>query len=100
MNVQGMTNKDLVDAIENGAEIESLKNSEGWKLIEEACQRVAESAQRELLTIKADDTIRIIEMQQVVKLYGGIIKTLADNFSSIAEIAFDEAKDRELIKKK
>jgi hypothetical protein len=94
-----MDNKDLLDAIDNSVLIESFKKSDEWKLIEEACNRLANAAQEELLSVPADNMLRIVEMQCSIRLYRNVLKSIVNSFTEEGEIAFNEAKERALIKK-
>lgn len=99
MNISDLKNEDLLAALDTGVMVEKFKTSPEWKLIDEACQRLARVAQEELLKTSPAHPERIIELQCMVKLYRDVLRSIINSFSAEGNLAFDEAKDRELLKK-
>ena len=99
MNIRDLKNEDLLEALDHGVMIDKFKSSEEWKLIDEACQRLARVAQEELLKTDPVNATRIIELQCMVKLYRDVLRSIVNSFSDEGNLAFDEAKDRELVTK-
>jgi hypothetical protein len=89
-----ITNDDLKSRLEDGALVAELEATEGWKVMNEACKRVGRTAERELLKVKASDTLAIIELQVIAKLYSSVIPSLINSFKQESRIAFDELVDR------
>jgi hypothetical protein len=95
-----LSNEAIKDRVQNSEEIYILENSKGWHLVQEACTRVARNAEKSLLNADPKDYVRIIELQQIVKLYKNVLGSIIKSFMDEGKIAFEEAKDRELIEKK
>lgn len=94
MDYSQITNDDLKSRLEDGALVAELEANEGWKVIEEACRRVGKTAERELLRVRASDTVTIIELQTIAKLYSSVIPSLVNSFKQESRIAFDELVER------
>lgn len=94
MDYNSFSDEELKKQLEDGILIEELENTEGWKIIKEACQRVSDKAMLALLKAKATDTALIIELQQVAKLYSTVLPSLLRHMKAESRLAFDELMDR------
>lgn len=94
MDYSIVPDSELLQKLDAGVIINDLEQHEGWQLINEACLRTARQAQRELLTVHASDMTKIIELQQIVKLYSAVIPSLLRHFRDESKIAFDELSER------
>jgi len=90
----------LLDRIENSIKITDWENSEQWKLLDSACKRLAKKAENDLKNVPADNMLRIVELQQIAKLYGDVIGNLIRHLKDDGQIAFEEAKDRGIIQRR
>lgn len=92
-------NNKVLQLLEEGIIIRRLQENEGWKLIDQVCKGIAENAKRKLLTIEArtENLLAIIELQIMAKLYGDVLGNVKKSFISVGDMAFEEAKKRELI---
>lgn len=60
----------LLRRLETAAIAERLKATDEWKLVQEARKRIVERAVNEFaIKTKADNTVRIIELQTVIRKY-------------------------------
>ncbi len=89
----------VLQMLEEGIVIRRLQENEGFKLIDRVCKNIAENAKRKLLTIEAkpDNLTAIIELQIMAKLYGDVLGNVRKSFIDVGNMAFEEAKVRELI---
>ena len=92
-----LSDNDIWQRLGDGEFVYGFETSYEWKLFREACLRVARQAQVELLDVPADHTVRIIELQQLIKLYSRVPQSLMNSFKQEGIAAFEEAKDRGLI---
>jgi hypothetical protein len=100
MDIEELPNADLLEALDTSSVMTQLTTFEGWKLIEESCKRISKQAQEDILIANAKTEMEvIIEKQVMVKLYRNVIPGIVKSLTDIGEDAFNEAKDRELIKK-
>lgn len=77
----------IVQALSQAEAVERLfKYSEGWKVVHEAFKKLSNEAADMLGTVDPGDTVRIIELQQIKRIYA----RLYDIFKSSKLIA-DEA---------
>lgn len=95
----GMEAQELAALIDDGIYIKELLDSRGWKILQEAFGRVVAQAQREIAKVDPNDTVKIIEYQQIIKLYGSIIPSLVSSLRQEGDVAFDKAKERGMIDK-
>lgn len=98
MELNELKDNELSDKLSNAEFIERFIESDGWKLIDEACKRVVKKAQAELSNVNAGDMVKIIELQQIIKLYKNVLNGLINSFKAEGLMAFEEAKERGLIK--
>lgn len=94
LEFERMNDGELVDRIENAAEIKELERSKGWRLISEACKRAANQARESLADVDPENKVLIVKYQQIAKLYGNVIPSLVNSFKQEGEMAFEEAKGR------
>jgi len=95
------SDKELLNDLENGELAFELTNSKGWKLIVEAMKRVEKKASEELINTDPADTSKIIQLQQIIKLYRKeFLPTLIEALKGVGEFAFNEAKSRNILKPK
>lgn len=92
---EDFTDLEVIDALENGVEVEKTTHSEGWKIIDEAFKRLSEQAQRELLTVPADQLTRIVELQTVAKFYKSVFESVVNSYKQEGKLAFTVAKERD-----
>lgn len=92
-------NQKVLQMLEDGIIIRRLQENEGWKLIDRVCKKLGRDAETKLKFIPAtvDNLPAIRELQVIAKLYGDVLGSLKDSFISIGNMAFEEAKLRELI---
>jgi hypothetical protein len=89
----------LLQKIDESAAIRELETQEGWKLIAAGCRRLASWAQEALVSVPADQQTKIIELQQIVKLYRNVIPSMKNSLKDEGKLAFREAKRRGVIEK-
>lgn len=99
MDYSQFKDEDITDKLSNAEIIERFEESDGWRLIQEACKRTVLRAQEELLHTPADNTVRMVELQQIIKLYRNVLNGLINSFKNEGRMAFEEAKERGLLKK-
>lgn len=92
-----MSDDAVINQLEHGAEIREMEQTKGWKLLLDACGRVADQARRNLEEVRADDTVKIVEYQQIAKLYGRVLKSLVESMKQEGALAVEEVKRRGLI---
>lgn len=88
-----LLNKKLLDA----SFMEEFENSAGWKIISSACKRISAQAQEELIKTPANETVRIIELQIIIKLYRNVISGIIQSVKAEGKLAFEEAKENGII---
>jgi len=96
VDYEALTDEALLEKLDNWDRLDRFEDSEEWRIFDEACRRVAMRAREELIKVPANDTLRIIELQQIIKLYGSVFKSLMSSFKQEGEVAFFEARDRGL----
>ena len=92
-------NEEIAKILDDAVIIGQLELQPGWKLIDEACKRLAQVAQQKLLKIDPSKMSEICELQQIAKLYGNALPNLVSSFKAHANVVFGEAKSRQLVKK-
>jgi hypothetical protein len=85
--------QELVDKIEQGVMMNNFVHSPEWTLIQSACDRLVEKATSNLILIPANEQVRIIELQCIIKLYKNVLSSLVNSYIKEGEIAFNERKD-------
>lgn len=101
LDVRKYNDKELLQALDDAGVMMELERHRGWQIIEESCRRIAIDAQKKLNSIlpTPENMVAICKLQVVIKLYGGGLLSLKDSFKQEAELAFREAKARNLIRK-
>lgn len=92
-----MNDRDLFERLERAVAAQVFEQSEGWRLMAAACQRVALAAEKKLVKIDPEKTLQIVELQQIAKLYGDALGNLLKSFHQDGEAAFVVAQDRGLL---
>lgn len=90
MDYSTIPDEDLKAQLEDGAIVAELENTEGWRIINEACKRVGRNAERALLKVAPTDVDAIVQLQAIAKLYSSVIPSLINSFKQESRIAFDE----------
>lgn len=94
LEFENMKPEELIDRVENSAEIRELEGSKGWALLNAACQRAANQAREALAEVDPDNKVLIVKYQQVAKLYGNVLQSLINSYKQEGILAFEEAKSR------
>ena len=89
-------NEDLIDALENGVEVEKTIATPGWRILDEAFKRLSLQADRELRNVPADKMAEITELQVIAKFYDNVFKSVVESYKQEGKLAFDECKQRDL----
>lgn len=97
LEFEKMRDDELFDRIENSAEIRELENSKGWSLLMQACKRTSAQAREALVDIDPNEKVLIVKYQQVAKLYGNVLQSLVSSYKQEGEMAFEEAKNRNIL---
>jgi len=93
-----MTDDEIEAKLSQWEKMEIFEASEQWKIFDVACKRVAEKAKMDLVQTSPSDTVRIIELQQIIKLYSSVFRGLINSFKQEGEVAYYEAENRGLTK--
>jgi hypothetical protein len=94
MNLEELSDKELFDECQKSGAIEKLTNSPEWKIIKEASERIIDRAVNEFINTKADDTIRIIELQTIIRKYKIGLFSEINVLKQASDLLFEEAKSR------
>jgi len=97
LNYEEMDDIALLDALENSSEVRDIVVRPGWKIIDAACKRTAARARKALEDADPENKTYVIQLQQIVKLYGNVIHSLISTYKQEGELAFGEAKKRGLL---
>jgi hypothetical protein len=84
---------DRIDKIEQGVMINNFIHSPEWELIQGACNRLVDIATDNLIKTSANEIVRIVELQCIIKLYKDVLKSLINSYIKEGEIAYKERKD-------
>lgn len=94
-----LDDKELFDRLEKSGLAEKLDNDPAWKLIKEAGDRIVAAAADEFANnVKADDVVRIIELQVIMKKFKWIFSEI-DMMIQEGHLVFEECKERGLVEK-
>ena len=100
MDFSEFTDDDLLDRLEDAALAHRLESLVEWKIIQEACQRLVDFAQKQLQEVNPEEYTKIIEYQLTARLFGkGFLPALIQNMQRMGELSFNEAKEREIIER-
>lgn len=94
-----LADDELLKKIDESAALRDLEQHQGWKLLNAGCRRLVIWAQDALSKVPADQTVKIIELQQIIKLYRDIIPNMRNSLKDTGKLAFQEAKRRGVIEK-
>jgi len=89
-----LTDEDLAAKVSEYERLLVFEESEQWKMFNEACSRVAEKAKMDLIKTAPDNMVRIIELQQIIKLYSNVFKGLMNSFKQAGFVALKEEQSR------
>jgi hypothetical protein len=98
LNLDEMEDKDVYDYLHKAGLVEKLTNTEEWKVLKEAGERIVDRALTEFaLKTKADDLTRIIELQTTIRKYKFGLFNEVELLKQNSELLFKEARERGLI---
>ncbi len=93
-----LDNKELYDQLSRAGLIEKLATSPEWKLLQEAANRIVDRAIKEFAcNVKATDTVRLIELQTIIRKYKYGLIDEVNILKNESEFIYQTAKDRGLI---
>ncbi len=96
-DIADLSDKDLLAKLEDAVFIDRFENSDDWKLIREACERLAKQAEYELdRTDPIKNPTKIIECQIVKKFCRNMLRGIINSIKAEGKLAFDEAGERDL----
>lgn len=100
MSFDILDDKEIFDKLKKAELAERLLASPEWKLLKEAALRIVDRAiSKFALSTKADDLVAIIELQIIIRKYKFGLFEEIDLLAQEGIVAFEEAKDRQLISK-
>lgn len=93
-----LDDKELFEQLNKAGLIDKLATSPEWKMLTEAANRIVDRAIKEFAcNVKATDTLRIIELQTIIRKYRyGLIEEV-NILKNESEFIYQTAKDRGLI---
>ena len=94
MEFEHLSDDELIDSLDEGAVIAELENYDGWRIIKAAMENTTKLAEMRLRNTDPTDASTIMQLQQIVKLYGDFIPNLIKSYRQQGELAFEEAKAR------
>lgn len=97
-NYEEISDKEVFKSIEEGEAILRLEENEDFRLLKEAWKRLSEMALDQLIKTDAKETALIQELQVVIKFYRNVLGSTTDFIKHQSQLAFEEAKGRDLIK--
>jgi len=89
----------LIAKLEDGSTLETIRNSEEWKLFTAAWQRIYDDAEKQLDNVDPSNNIRIIEAQLTKRFYKDVMGTLIRKIKEDAKAAFEQAQERGILSK-
>lgn len=98
--IADLTNEELLSRLDDATFIARFEGSDDWKLIREACERLAKQADYNLDNIDPiKDPTGIIECQITRKFCRNILRGIVNGIKNEGKIAFQQAKERGIIQK-
>lgn len=96
-----LDDKELFDKLQKAELSTRLINSDEWKLLKEAADRIIDrTLERFAFSIKADDMVGIIETQILLRKYKYGLFTEVSQLAQEGELYFNELRDRGVAIKK
>ncbi len=92
-------NDELVAKLEAGSNLETLQQSDLWKVFRETWHRIYKQAELELDNIDPSRSNRIAELQITKRFYRDVLGTTIRKIKEDAMTAFEHAKSRGLLNK-
>lgn len=89
----------LCEALRQTDLAELLKTSDEWKLLQEAARRIVDRAVDQFALTDVTNTEKIMELKIIIRKYKYALFAEVDQLAQEGELLFEEAKDRELIKR-
>lgn len=95
MNLEELSDKELHEAFQKAEIARKIEESPEWKILKEASNRIVDRAINEFAkNVKADDELRIIELQTIIRKYKYGLLAEVDLLKTESEFLFEEAKSR------
>lgn len=91
-----LDDRELLNKLNEGEEIENLLRSNGWKLVEEAMLRIVKQEERKLRDLDPNNATEIIRTQQFLKICDNLIPSIINALRVEGELSFNELGKREL----
>lgn len=94
-----LDDKALFDKLQQAELASRLLNSQEWRLVKEAANRIIERALAKFaLNMKADDLLGVMETQMLLRKYKYGLFSEVEQLAQEGELYYLELKDRNLIK--
>ena len=95
-----MEDKELFDRLHKADLAQKVKTHDDWALLTEARERIVDRAIAAFaMGTKADDLVRIIELQTIIKKYKYGLFDEIEQIAREGELVFNEMRDRDLLHK-
>ena len=90
---------ELIQKIEDGSTLETIRTSYEWRLFREVWRRLAEGADKQLDSVDPSNIARVVEAQLIKRFYKDVLTTTILKIKDDAEAAYEQAKEEGILEK-
>lgn len=95
--IEQLSNDQILNKLESSEMFLEVLESDKWKVFNEAWKRIHDEADRRLSTMDPTNATGIMQAQYAKRFYKNILQTTITQMHEVADLAYAEAKERNLL---